>query len=44
MNTMTRHEYKAVIRKLSLLYGALFIPGVLGCLYAADRIGHVSSW
>ena len=48
MNTMNRHEYKAAIRKLSLLYGALFfavvIPGVLGCVYAADRIARGSSW
>ena len=45
---MTRHDYRAAIRKLSLPYGALFfaivIPGVLGSAYAADRIASVSSW
>jgi hypothetical protein len=48
MNTMTRHEYRAALRKLSLPYSALFfavvIPGVLGSAYAADRIARVSSW
>jgi hypothetical protein len=45
---MTRHDYRAALRKRSLPYGALFfaivIPGVLGSVYAADRIASVSSW
>jgi len=48
MNTMTRHDYKTALSKLSLPYGAIFfsivIPGVLGSLYVADRIASVSSW
>jgi hypothetical protein len=45
---MTRHEYNAAMKKFSLPYGAVFfaavIPGVIGTLYAADRIASVAAW
>jgi predicted RNA-binding Zn-ribbon protein involved in translation (DUF1610 family) len=48
MSAMTRQDYAAAIRRLSLPYGILFfavvIPGVAGGLYGADRIASISSW
>jgi hypothetical protein len=48
MNAMTRKDFAAAMRRLSLPYGVLFfavaIPGVVGALYGADRVAGVSSW